>query len=96
MLWKNCYVYVVSFKKDTKKVVLLQVKGLIQIILKLRAGKNLCTFLLCTIFSRNIFLRGTKVRARGRLCGNYFLKKTSRNLILNLVDTCNLENNWLL
>ena len=96
MLWKNCYVYVVPFKKDTKKVVLLQVKGLIQSILKLKAEKNLCSFLSCTIFSTNTFLRGTKVRARRRLCGNNFLKKTSRNLILNLFDTCKLENNWLL
>ena len=76
MLWKNCYVYVVPFKKDTKKVVLLQVKGLIQSILKLRAEKNLCTFLSCTIFSTNTFLRGTKVIVHEDNCVKIiFLKK---------------------
>ena len=34
-----------GFKKDTEKVVLLEVKALIQIIVKFRAQKNLCTFL---------------------------------------------------
>ena len=34
-----------AFKKDTEKVVLLEVKGLIQIIVKFKAEKNLCTFL---------------------------------------------------
>ena len=38
----------ISFKKDTEKVVLLQVKDLIQIIGKFRAGIILWTFLLCT------------------------------------------------
>ena len=33
-----------SFKKETEKIVLLQVKGLIQIIVKFRTEKNLCTF----------------------------------------------------
>ena len=34
-----------AFKKDTEKVVLLKVKGLLQIIVKFRAKKMLCTFL---------------------------------------------------
>ena len=34
-----------AFKKDTEKVVLLEVKGLIQIIVKFRAEKILRTFL---------------------------------------------------
>ena len=34
-----------AFKKDTEKVLLLEVKGLIQIIMKFRAEKILCTFL---------------------------------------------------
>ena len=34
-----------AFKKDTEKVVLLEEKGLIQIIVKFRAGNILCTFL---------------------------------------------------
>ena len=34
-----------AFKKDTEKVILLEVKGLIQIIVKFRAEKILCTFL---------------------------------------------------
>ena len=34
--WKNN----ISFKKDTEKVVLLTVKGLIQVIVKLKAEKN--------------------------------------------------------
>ena len=38
----------ISFKKDTEKVVLLQVKNLIQIIFKFRDEKILCTFLSCT------------------------------------------------
>ena len=47
--WRNS----ISFKKETEKIVLLQVKGLIQIILKFRTEKYLCTFLssntiLCT------------------------------------------------
>ena len=43
------------FEKDTEKVVLLEVKGLTQIIVKFRAVKVLCTFL-----SPNILLRGMK------------------------------------
>ena len=31
-----------SFKKETEKIVLLQVKGLIQIIVKFRTEKNIC------------------------------------------------------
>ena len=47
--WRNSN----SFKKETEKIVLLQVKDLIQIILKFRTEKYLCTFLssntiLCT------------------------------------------------
>ena len=38
--WRNN----ISFKKETEKIVLLQMKDLIQIIVKLRA-KILCTFL---------------------------------------------------
>ena len=37
-----------SFKKDTEKTILLQVKGLLQIIVKFRTEKNLCTFLSST------------------------------------------------
>ena len=38
----------ISFRKDTEKTVLLQVKLLIEIIVKFRAEKNLCTFVSCT------------------------------------------------
>ena len=34
-----------ALKKDTEKVVLLEVKDLIQIIVKFRTGNILCTFL---------------------------------------------------
>ena len=53
-----------TFKKDdTEKVVLLEVKGLIQIIIKFRAEKSLCTFL-----SSNILLRGMKYLLQKQLC----------------------------
>ena len=42
-LWINN----ISFKKDTEKVVLLQVKGLIQFIVQFRTDKTLCAFLSC-------------------------------------------------
>ena len=38
----------ISFKEDIEKVVLLQVKVMIQIIVKFRAEQILCPFLLCT------------------------------------------------
>ena len=44
-----------AFKTDTEKVVLLEVKGSIQIIAKFKAEKILCSFL-----SPNILLRGIK------------------------------------
>ena len=40
--WRNN----ISLKKETEKIVFLQVKGLIQIIVKFRTEKYLCTFLL--------------------------------------------------
>ena len=33
------------FKKETEKILLLQVKGLIQVIVEFRTEKKLCTFL---------------------------------------------------
>ena len=39
--WRNK----ILFKKETEKIVLLQMKGLIQIIVKFRTEKYLCTFL---------------------------------------------------
>ena len=42
------------FKKDTRKVVLLQVKGLIQITVKFRAEKNLRTFLVLS-YTKHLF-----------------------------------------
>ena len=50
--WRNN----ISFKKETEKIVLLQVKGLIQIIVKFRTEKYLCTFLSS---NTNILLVGT-------------------------------------
>ena len=44
-----------SFEKDTENIVLLEVKGLIQIIFRFRAEKVLCAFP-----SPNILLRGMK------------------------------------
>ena len=44
-----------AFKKDTEEVVLLEVKGSIQIIVRFKTEKMLCTFL-----SPNILLRGIK------------------------------------
>ena len=46
-----------AFKKDTEKVALLEVKGLIQIIVKFRAEKILRAFL-----SPSILLRDMKYR----------------------------------
>ena len=46
----------ISFKEETEKIVLLQVKGLIQIIGKFMTEKYLCTFLSS---NPNIHLRGT-------------------------------------
>ena len=46
----------ISFKKKTEKIVLLQVKGLIQIIVKFRTDKYLCMFLSS---NTNMVLRGT-------------------------------------
>ena len=44
VLWRND----ISFKKDTEKIVLLQVKkGLIQIIVKFKGENSLITFLSC-------------------------------------------------
>ena len=37
--WRN----IIPFKKDTKKVVSLQMKGSMQVIVKFMAGKILCT-----------------------------------------------------
>ena len=51
------------FEKNSEKVVLLEVKGLIQIIVKFRAEKVLCTFL-----SPNILLRGMKYWLQKQLC----------------------------
>ena len=50
--WRNN----ISFKKKTEKIVLLQVKGLIQIIVKFRTDKYLCMFLSS---NTNMVLRGT-------------------------------------
>ena len=52
-----------AFKKFTWKGLLLEVKGLIQIIVKFRAEKVLCMFL-----SPNILLRGIKYWLRKQLC----------------------------
>ena len=49
--WRNN----ISFKKETEKIVLLQMKDLIQIIVKFRAVKYLCTFLSS---NTNILLEG--------------------------------------
>ena len=46
----------ISFKKETKKMVLLQVKDLIQIMVQFRTEKYLGTFLSS---NTNILLRGT-------------------------------------
>ena len=51
-----------KFKKDTEKVVLLEVKELIQIIVNFRAEKDLCTFL-----SPNIIFRDMKYQLRKQL-----------------------------
>ena len=52
-----------AFKKDTEKVALLEVKGLIHIILKFMTEKKLCSFL-----SSDILFRGMKHRLRKQLC----------------------------
>ena len=52
-----------AFKKFTWKGLLLEVKGLIQIIIRFRAEKVLCMFL-----SPNILLRGIKYWLRKQLC----------------------------
>ena len=52
-----------AFKEDIEKVVLLEVKALIQIIVKFKAEKILCTFL-----SPSILLRGMKYRLQKQLC----------------------------
>ena len=52
-----------AFKKDTEKVVLLVVKGLIQIIVRFRAENFLRTFL-----SPKILLRGMKYQLQKQLC----------------------------
>ena len=52
---RECFIQ--HLKKDTEKVVLLEVKSLIQLIVKFRAEKVLRMFL-----SRNIFLRDMKYR----------------------------------
>ena len=57
----------ISFKNYTENVVLLQVKSLIQIIVKLRADKIVCMFLSCI---KHPFLWSKKYRTRKRLCGN--------------------------
>ena len=44
----NGNIIIVHLKNDAEKVVLLQVKGVMQIIVKFRAGKFCCTFLSCT------------------------------------------------
>ena len=41
-------IIIFHLKKDTEKVVLLQVKGVIQIIVKFRAKRFSCMFLSCT------------------------------------------------
>ena len=46
-----------AFEKDTEKILLLEVKGLIQIIVKFKAERTLCTFL-----SLKIPFRGMKLR----------------------------------
>ena len=62
-LWRNN----ISFKKDTEKIVLLQVKGLIQIIVKLRAEKSLCTFLSST---KHPFEEHGMLRIKTIVCSN--------------------------
>ena len=52
-----------AFKKDNERVELLEVKGLIEIIVKFRAESILCTFL-----SPNILLKGMKYQLRKKLC----------------------------
>ena len=52
-----------AFEKDTEKVVLSEVKGLIQIIVKVKAENVLRKFL-----SPNILLRGMKYWLRKQLC----------------------------
>ena len=80
---EKCFIQ--HFKRILEKVVLLEVKGLTQVIVKFRAEKVLCTFL-----SPNILLRGIKYWLQKQLCsfeyekgsfhsatqfGSWFLKK---------------------
>ena len=78
MFWRNS----ISFEKDTEKFVISS-EGLIQIIVRFRAGNILCMFASHTICTLNILLRGKKNLTQWGLCGNHCLIKTSRNLIFN-------------
>ena len=52
-----------AYKKGTEKIVLLEMEGLIQIIVKFWAEEIVCVFL-----SLNILLRGMKYWLRKQLC----------------------------
>ena len=60
MLWRNN----ISFQKNTEKVVLIQVKDFVQIIVKFKAEKHFLHSPIIHIRHRtlNIFLRDTKYR----------------------------------
>ena len=73
------------FKKDTEEIVLLPLKGLIQIIVKFKVEKILFTFLLST---KHPFLRGTKYHAPKRLYSNT-LKRNELKVYISLK-----ENIW--
>ena len=62
----------ISFKKETEKIVLLQMKGLIQIIAKFRTVKYLCMFLSS---NTNILLRGPLNIVHQILCSSTYSKK---------------------
>ena len=63
VLWKNDN----SFKKNTEKVVLLQVKDLMQIIVKFNIEKVFRKFLPCTKYP---FKRTQNIYAQKQYCGH--------------------------
>ena len=63
-------------------VLVLQEKGLIQIIVKLRAVKKNCA---CFYYPPNVLLRGTKYCAPKQLCSNT-LKKNELKFYISLKE----------
>ena len=72
-----------SFKKKTEKIVSLQVKALIQIIVKIKTEKKLCSFLSCT---RHPLWEGHKILPWGTKLWSNSLKRNKLKVYIFLKD----------